>query len=247
MPRARCRRPPPSPAPISPPRRRMTGWAIASPSWSALLHGSSIGRSSGSTRTRTRPRGSWRAGTDISRTCACSSTEIPPRPSGSRASSSCTGTASPRRGSRCWRRRASARPPRTRTTTASRPHARERPGSASPSAGGGTLVEVALPVPANGGVFTYRLAEGAVAPGRRVLVPLGRRQATGVVLGPASAVRGELRGVLRVLDEQPLLPPDLLHLVRWAAAHYLSPLGLAIRSEERRVGKECRSRWSPYH
>ena len=23
--------------------------------------------------------------------------------------------------------------------------------------------------------------------------------------------------------------------------------GLTIRSEERRVGKECRSRWSPYH
>jgi len=88
---------------------------------------------------------------------------------------------------------------------------------------------VALPVPANGGVFTYRLAEGTVEPGRRVLVPLGRRKATGVVLGPASAVRGELLDVLRVLDEQPLLPPDVLHLVRWAAAHYLSPLGLAIR------------------
>ena len=24
-------------------------------------------------------------------------------------------------------------------------------------------------------------------------------------------------------------------------------LGRAFRSEERRVGKECRSRWSPYH
>ena len=24
-------------------------------------------------------------------------------------------------------------------------------------------------------------------------------------------------------------------------------LGLVARSEERRVGKECRSRWSPYH
>src|SRR5256885_11733791 len=23
--------------------------------------------------------------------------------------------------------------------------------------------------------------------------------------------------------------------------------GLSVRSEERRVGKECRSRWSPYH
>src|SRR3989449_7008341 len=25
------------------------------------------------------------------------------------------------------------------------------------------------------------------------------------------------------------------------------PLRLVVRSEERRVGKECRSRWSPYH
>ena len=24
-------------------------------------------------------------------------------------------------------------------------------------------------------------------------------------------------------------------------------LALTLRSEERRVGKECRSRWSPYH
>ena len=24
-------------------------------------------------------------------------------------------------------------------------------------------------------------------------------------------------------------------------------LGVTMRSEERRVGKECRSRWSPYH
>ena len=23
--------------------------------------------------------------------------------------------------------------------------------------------------------------------------------------------------------------------------------GIPVRSEERRVGKECRSRWSPYH
>jgi primosomal protein N' (replication factor Y) len=89
---------------------------------------------------------------------------------------------------------------------------------------------VALPVPANGGVFTYRLREGAVEPGRRVQVPLGRRSATGIVLGPASTSRGELRDVLRVLDDAPLLAPDVLHLARWAAAHYLTPLGLAVRA-----------------
>ena len=27
----------------------------------------------------------------------------------------------------------------------------------------------------------------------------------------------------------------------------VSMLGISDRSEERRVGKECRSRWSPYH
>ena len=39
----------------------------------------------------------------------------------------------------------------------------------------------------------------------------------------------------------------------WTAALYaaraqLEPLCIiGVRSEERRVGKECRSRWSPYH
>src|SRR2546430_15463842 len=34
---------------------------------------------------------------------------------------------------------------------------------------------------------------------------------------------------------------------RYASSHDLSQLELESRSEERRVGKECRSRWSPYH
>src|SRR2546425_13271556 len=35
------------------------------------------------------------------------------------------------------------------------------------------------------------------------------------------------------------IPADHVRLRREAVAH--------VRSEERRVGKECRSRWSPYH
>ena len=30
-------------------------------------------------------------------------------------------------------------------------------------------------------------------------------------------------------------------------AEMINGEGLLLRSEERRVGKECRSRWSPYH
>ena len=34
----------------------------------------------------------------------------------------------------------------------------------------------------------------------------------------------------------------------WVRPWYgAAPQGWALRSEERRVGKECRSRWSPYH
>ena len=35
--------------------------------------------------------------------------------------------------------------------------------------------------------------------------------------------------------------------MRYAAVGALPESGQLLRSEERRVGKECRSRWSPYH
>ena len=38
------------------------------------------------------------------------------------------------------------------------------------------------------------------------------------------------------------------HMLKSFAKHGLFDLKLKVtRSEERRVGKECRSRWSPYH
>ena len=45
-------------------------------------------------------------------------------------------------------------------------------------------------------------------------------------------------------------PNDRPEMLGWAAdavARALSACGHTTRSEERRVGKECRSRWSPYH
>src|SRR5260221_2998677 len=38
-----------------------------------------------------------------------------------------------------------------------------------------------------------------------------------------------------------------LDLVRFAKGQSKDQIARGYRSEERRVGKECRSRWSPYH
>ena len=40
---------------------------------------------------------------------------------------------------------------------------------------------------------------------------------------------------------------DTVMEVEWLICAQRFTITRAIRSEERRVGKECRSRWSPYH
>src|SRR2546426_10052964 len=57
---------------------------------------------------------------------------------------------------------------------------------------------------------------------------------------PASAASNELQ--IAVTYE--LWIPDGVRTLRGIIVHQH---GAGTRSEERRVGKECRSRWSPYH
>ena len=45
----------------------------------------------------------------------------------------------------------------------------------------------------------------------------------------------------------PSVPATLVGEVAWYNIGLLFAIVLVVRSEERRVGKECRSRWSPYH
>src|ERR1043166_10085239 len=40
---------------------------------------------------------------------------------------------------------------------------------------------------------------------------------------------------------------EILEISADCVLHVAAPAGARKRSEERRVGKECRSRWSPYH
>ena len=75
------------------------------------------------------------------------------------------------------------------------------------------------------------------------------------VVSPATAIQiGRLGGLAvldleglwtRYSDPEPLLA-EVTELDEQAATRRLQAM-YAERSEERRVGKECRSRWSPYH
>lgn len=80
--------------------------------------------------------------------------------------------------------------------------------------------------------LTYRAPEGtSVRPGQRVQVPLGSRRAVGVVVEPvARAAPGiQIREILRVVDPEPILSPELVVLGLWIAEYYLAPVGEVFR------------------
>src|SRR3712207_9310978 len=63
---------------------------------------------------------------------------------------------------------------------------------------------------------------------------------------PAKLVRSEIlkQKQERYIQISKLYGASFFHLLQW---HFWKPVFSIFRSEERRVGKECRSRWSPYH
>ncbi|HSD11870.1 MAG TPA: primosomal protein N', partial [Candidatus Binatia bacterium] len=88
-----------------------------------------------------------------------------------------------------------------------------------------------------------RLREGI-----RVLVPLGSRQVTGIVLGFGDDhPLVKLRDVLDVLDESPLLSRELFGLCRFAASYYLASFGdvlatalfAGLRAQSHRIVRRC--------
>jgi primosomal protein N' (replication factor Y) len=92
-----------------------------------------------------------------------------------------------------------------------------------------TVLRVAVPSPLRTLLDYLPQPSGTLpAPGTRVRVPLGRRQAVGVVFSHAETSEldeSRLRPVSAALDHEPLLPPDLLDLARWAADYYQHPIG----------------------
>ena len=98
------------------------------------------------------------------------------------------------------------------------------------------ILRVAIPSPVRQ-TFDYlpplACGQEVLLPGIRVKVPFGRTTAIGILIEVAAHSRveqGRLKRALAVLDEQPLIPQDMLLLMLWASSYYHHPLGEVIFS-----------------
>ena len=95
------------------------------------------------------------------------------------------------------------------------------------------LISVAVPVPQLD-LLTYRAPAGGPTPvvGARVLVPLGSRDVTGVVVAvdvPAGGVEeSEIKAIRQLLDAEAFIPPQVVELAKWTAEYYAAGAGETI-------------------
>jgi len=119
------------------------------------------------------------------------------------------------------------------------------------------VLRLAIPSPLYS-CFDYLPPERCVIeqlkPGMRLRVSFGRSQTIGVLLetGVTPMVeRRKLKPALELLDDHPILPPELMKLLRWCADYYHHPIGetyatalpVALRQGEPAVARH-RSLWS---
>ncbi|MBA0902046.1 MAG: primosomal protein N' [Candidatus Nitrotoga sp.] len=93
------------------------------------------------------------------------------------------------------------------------------------------IVRVALDVPLSK-LFDYSLGNDiSISPGQRVLVSFGHKEMVGVAIEcvASSALLAErIKPVLKVLDDTPAMPDELLGLLHFCSDYYHYPLGATV-------------------
>lgn len=95
-------------------------------------------------------------------------------------------------------------------------------------------IQVMVEIPHRESFFTYQVPpplQDKVLPGKRVLVPLGNQVTRGFVfeIEPGGDI-SDLKPVLDVLDEEPILNPEMLALACWVAEYYMAPLSRVVKA-----------------
>src|SRR6185436_7018407 len=92
------------------------------------------------------------------------------------------------------------------------------------------LADIAVCLPLSR-TFLYEL-DGDVCAGSRVLVRFRNREVEGFVVGLNREAPADLKilPAIKVLDREPLLPPEIFELCKWISSYYLAPLGEVLKS-----------------
>lgn len=100
-------------------------------------------------------------------------------------------------------------------------------------------VEAALPVPLRR-TFTYRVPAGfadEIKVGARILVPFGKRTATGYAVSLASEFDADsdieesgVKNVYQLIDPEPLITPEIVELTKWASDYYFASWGEMLKA-----------------
>src|SRR2546429_4334538 len=113
-----------------------------------------------------------------------------------------------------------------------------------------SLLKVVAPVATNGwGSFFFQAEDGirdvAVTGVQTCALPISYGAVVPRALQAAQKLKQERHIGVELIDLRSLNPYDWETITN--SVQRTSRVVVAYRSEERRVGKECRSRWSPYH
>ena len=101
-------------------------------------------------------------------------------------------------------------------------------------------------------VYTYKIPPplaSKILLGSRVVVPLGSKEALGIVVKVGGEEVKGLKEIKEALDPEPLISPSLLELTRWASRYYLEPWGLYLRCalpphlRKRKSPSSCKKTW----
>src|SRR5215216_3842744 len=107
------------------------------------------------------------------------------------------------------------------------------------------FARIGIPSPLIQGLV-YAVPEGlrdCLSIGSRVLIPLGKRKLTGVVMELLTTTPvGHTKEIAAVLDERPVLDGEIIRLIHWMSQYYLAaigevlmavlPSGLRVESEQ---------------
>ncbi|MGE5391663.1 MAG: primosomal protein N' [Deltaproteobacteria bacterium] len=104
-------------------------------------------------------------------------------------------------------------------------------------------VLIDLPLQVHDSVFTYHILPNIQAQaevGRRVLVPLGRRKAEGIIIEADAPAWPDSQPLLKILDESAVIDRQALALARWMAEYYCCSWYTALKAMiPRRLNKKA--------